>query len=343
MAGIETYIYGEVSNSPEIEDMQTFGISVGTLNAGNGKRGTEVLRQAMERMVALSSPGAGIIGFQEIPLDSAEALENSLPSTWSIHSHPNPTDPDLSMAVAYDLSKLELQEEPKKVVLPPLPRWLQFFQFPRRETPLEREAHIFHFTRREDPDTHVVLVNGHLSVLGFLKQRKIEVDAIMAELCIFLHNQGLVNAQTDEAFPGQRVSVYFIGDFNTPGRVGSKRNEKQIRGLQLFEKGFVKLNDRLEATSNALSSALHKAHDIKEEAFEVAENIRDSIRRSPFQRKLLEVALSLAAQHRDHIFNKLYGLEHKQEVEQTIFAPSEHPMASDHYLVLTGSALQKVS
>ena len=332
----------EVSSRKESENSQPFQLSIATFNAGNGKRGIEGLKSAMDRMVSMSSPGAGILGFQELPPRFAGELANNLPEHWEIRQFPNPTDSNLSMAIGFDSSQLELQNRIDQFVLPPLSAFHNAIEFPKRKEPLQREAQILHFVLKTDPLTHIIFANAHLSVRGRMAQRQQEMDVVMAHVRDFMQEEGLVDRATDESLPGIHTAVYIVGDFNTPGRVGSKRNIRHVASLQLFEQGFSKLNDHLEATSNVLSSVLHKAHDVMgDQALDMAKRIGTSIRRGQRQTQLLEHALKLSQQHRDHIFGKLYGLTEDEELEKRVFSPPEHPRESDHFMVFAGSMLRK--
>ncbi|MDE2589933.1 MAG: hypothetical protein KGL95_09755 [Patescibacteria group bacterium] len=321
-----------------------FTLSVATFNVGNGKRGPEALRKAMDRMVQLSAGGPGIIGFQEMPPRSAVELNMQLPQHWGMRHFINPTDPDLSMAVAFDVSQLQLASDVESVSLAPLLSWHRHLEIPHRPEPLRREAQIFHFTLTEDPSVHIVFVNTHLSVRGKLPQRQKEMDEVMTHVSAFMHREGLLDAETDTVMPGSAIATYIVGDFNTPGRVGSKRNQRQTERLQLFEQGFEKLNDRLDPTSNTLSSMLHFAHTFTgDKALEWAKRVGERARRGVRQRQLFEAVIESAQQHRDHIFSKLYGLTRQENWENKVFGPPEHPRESDHFMVFTGSVLARNS
>ncbi len=331
----------ETSISVEQEENTPFKISVATFNVGNNKRGLQGLPHAIERMVQFSQNGPGIIGFQEIPPESATALKEKLPNGWDIRKFNNPTDPDLGMAIVYDASRLVLQNA-DRFPLQQIPAWHRIYEIPRREQPLQREAQIFHFSLREDPSVHIVLANAHLSVKGYLTQRQKEMTDVMEHLQAFMHHEQLVDTKTDQPLTNTSVAAYVIGDFNTPGRVGSERNKRQIEGLGLSDWGFKKLNDLLEPTSNALSSILHKAHDVMgDSVFELAGQMGENARKTLRRQKILSTLIDIAQQHRDHIFGKLYGLEESEESENMVFSPPEHPRDSDHFMVFAGLVLQK--
>lgn len=340
----ETVMDAQKFPPPELGSYMPFTLSIATMNAGNGKRGKEALQSAMDRMVRLSSPGAGIIGFQELPPDDAISLQATLPSHWEMKTFPNKTDEKLSMAVAYDTSRLRLEGKVHTFFLPQISKWHRLYEFPRRKVALKREAQIVHFTLVDDPKVHIVLVNAHLSARGFLKQRRKEMDLAMEELRIFMQERELVYKDSDMPFADKTVAAYVIGDFNTSGAVGSKRSQRQIKGLQLFESGFTKLNDWLSPTSNVISSAVHKAHDIwGDQTFRVTQRVEENARRGIRRERLLARALKFADQHRDHVFGKLYGLEENEVLESQVFGPPHHPRESDHYMVFTGSVLKKAA
>lgn len=308
-----------------------FEVSVITFNAGNLKRGEKLFREAVEGMVGSCSTSAGIIGFQEISTEAMPLLQQSLPSGWAVKAYPNPTDPMLSMAVAYDGKKLQLHGD-KEITLPLLPEIHRRYDYPKREQPLERKAQFLHFTSLTDPATHVVLTNAHLSAKGFSRHRQEQMQFARNELDSFVSREGLHEGK--DAFV-----TFLIGDLNTAGPVGTIRNRRQTRRmLQILGEEFVKLNNLLEPTSNVFSSILHKADDIiGTRAFDAAENILASpLRRGARVYAATEYIIErVGGQHRDHIFMRR-GL-HFEEARQTSAHILRSPgaiRASDHDAVV---------
>lgn len=330
--------------STERGSNRPFTLSVATFNVGNGKRGPGALHTALNRMTELSLGGPGIIGFQEIPPRSAVELNLQLPEHWGMRHFINPTDPQLSMGVAFDVSQLDLVQSVEQFSHEPISSWHRHIEFPKREVPLQRETQLLHFTLKEDPSVHIVVANAHLSVRGHGVQRQKEMDEVMVRLGSFMQKEGLVDEATDMVVPGVSLAVYVLGDFNTPGRVGSVRNKRETERLQLFEQGFTKLNDWLDPTSNVLSSILHKAHDVLgDSALKTAAHIGKRARRGLRTQKLFSAIVDLSQQHRDHIFSKLYGLKRQENLENKVFGLPHHPIESDHFMVFTGSVLAKTS
>lgn len=326
----------------------SFDISVATFNAGNGKRGRQAVMRATQKMLDFSQikQGPAIIGFQEIPpqekvgkdIGSMLDIDNVLRQypNWQLLSFPNPTQDhsDYSMAIAYDSSYLHT-ENVFKIPLPPLPSVHTIFDFPPRETPLQREAQAVHFTLTSDPYIHIFLVNAHLSVKGRLKQRGQEIATILDSVSEFIESEN-VNLDTDF------VAQFLIGDLNTAGRIGSKRNLRQTEGLRLEESGFRKLNNRFVTTSNFFSNTLHFAHNIVgDKAFDLASKfyIPQTARRA---KRVAERLLAYGDQHRDHIFLALSSLREQSETEDATFERSGQPPDSDHFAVAVRSTLSRV-